>query len=213
MIKKKVFILMTSMTMLLGLTACIENNATDERQDGLVATNGCVDIRDLPSAIVEEVVPLGDFKAQDFDENTITNDIFADYDLTMINLWTTSCGYCIEEMPVLNELREELQDEGKRFNVISICMDIGDTESIKATNLNKAKEIINKTGVNYPNLIPDSVLLEGRLKDIQAFPESFFVDKEGNVISQPYVGALSKNHWRVTIENEIDKFSKSTDKE
>lgn len=55
----------------------------------------------------------------------------------------------------------------------------------------------NRTGL--------SVLLEGRLKGIQAFPESFFVDSEGNVVSEPYVGAMPKNHWRVTMKNEIEK--------
>ncbi|MEG0020092.1 MAG: TlpA disulfide reductase family protein, partial [Oscillospiraceae bacterium] len=75
---------------------------------------------------------------QDFEGNTITKDIFADYDLTMVNLWATTCGYCIEEMPELNELRKELQDEGKSFNIISICMDIGSTDERKDANFEKA---------------------------------------------------------------------------
>lgn len=154
-------------------------------------------------------VPLGDFSAQDFDGNAVSNNIFADYDLTMVNLWTTTCSYCIEEMPILNELRKEFQDAGVRFNIISVCMDVGDTENINDANLKKAKEIINKTGVKYLTLIPDSVLLEGRLNGIQAFPESFFVDSEGNVVSEPYVGAMPKNHWRVTMNNEIDKIIQS----
>ncbi len=152
-----------------------------------------------------EPVPLGSFSAMDFDGNTVTNDIFAEYDLTMVNLWTTTCGYCIEEMPVLNELRKEFQDDGTSFNIISVCMDIGSAEEINDANLKKAKEIIEKAGVEYANLIPDSVLLEGRLNGIQAFPESFFVDREGNVVSEPYVGAMTKNHWRVTMKNEIEK--------
>lgn len=152
-----------------------------------------------------EPVPLGDFSAKDFEGNTVTRDIFGDYDLTMVNLWTTTCGYCIEEMPVLNELRTEFQNDGVNFNIISVCMDLGSTEETNDENLEKAREIIEKAGVEYVNLIPDNVLLEGRLKGIQAFPESFFVDSEGNVVSAPYVGAMSKNHWRVTMKNEIDK--------
>ena len=70
-------------------------------------------------------VSLGDFSAQDFDGNAVSKDIFADYDLTMVNLWTTTCSYCIEEMPILNELRKEFQDDGVRFNIISVCMDVG----------------------------------------------------------------------------------------
>ena len=158
-------------------------------------------------------VPLGDFAAQDFDGNAVSKDIFADYDLTMVNLWTTTCSYCIEEMPILNELRKEFQDDGVRFNIISVCMDVGNTNEINEDSLKKAKEIIKTAGVEYPTLIPDSVLLEGRLKDIQAFPESFFVDSEGNVVGEPYVGAMPKNHWRVTMKNEIEKSDQKGDEE
>lgn len=125
----------------------------------------------------------------------------------LVNLWTTTCSYCIEEMPVLEELRKEFQEQGVRFNIISVCMDIGSTEAPDDANLKKAKEIIEKTGVSYTNLLPDSVLLEGRLEGIQAFPESFFVDSQGNVVSEPYVGAMPKNHWRVTMKNEIDRMA------
>lgn len=160
-----------------------------------------------------EPVPLGDFSAQDLEGNPVTKDVFADYDLTMVNLWTTTCGYCNEEMPILNELREEFQNDGVSFNIISICMDIGDTDEINAEGLEKAKEIIETAGVTYPTLIPDSVLLEGRLNGVQAFPESFFVDWDGNVVSEPYVGALPKNHWRVTMQNEIEKIAQNGDQE
>lgn len=208
---RKTIILLGAIIMSLSIVACSNKISTD---NGDISDKKVADIKTTEPSMEGSIkTPLGDFSAQDFDGNTVENDIFSDYDLTMINLWTTSCGYCIEEMPILDELRKELQDEGKSFNIISICMNVGNTEEITDESLKKAKEIINKTGINYKNLIPDKVLLEGRLKGIQAFPESFFVDKEGNVVSQPYVGALSKNHWRVTIDNEIDKFNKSIDKE
>lgn len=158
-------------------------------------------------------VSLGDFSALDFDGNAVSKDIFADYDLTMVTLWTTTCSYCIEEMPVLNELRKEFQDNGVRFNIISVCMDVGNTDEINEDSLKKAKEIIKTAGVEFPTLIPDSVLLEGRLKGIQAFPESFFVDSEGNVVSEPYVGAMPKNHWRVTMKNEIEMITQKGNEE
>lgn len=203
---KKMMTLLLALTMVLSLAACSSKPSINGGSDEVAAS-------EKPSTESTVKTPLGDFSAQDFEGNTITKDIFADYDLTMVNLWTTTCGYCIEEMPVLNELRKELQAEGKSFNIISVCMDIGNTEERKDANFEKAKEIIGTTGVEYPNLIPDSVLLEGRLKGIQAFPESFFVDREGNVVSEPYVGALPKNHWKVTMNNEIEKISQSAEKE
>lgn len=211
---KKFITLLLALSMVLSLAACGSKPSTEDSKDSSISSGDkATPLPEEPSTEGTIKTPLGDFSAHDFEQNTITKDIFADYDLTMVNLWTTTCGYCIEEMPVLNELRDELQEEGKSFNIISVCMDIGNTEEIKDANFEKAKEIIKVTGVKYPNLIPDSVLLEGRLNGIQAYPESFFVDKEGNVVSEPYVGALSKNHWRVTINNEIEKNSQSEEKE
>lgn len=199
---KRVITFFLALTMAISLVACGNKSVND----GVSSSD---DMSQSPPPATDktefEPVSLGDFSAQDFDGNTVTKDVFADYDLTMINLWTTTCGYCIEEMPVLNELRKEIQNDSVRFNIISVCMDIGNTEKINEANLNKAKEIIEKAGVEYLNLIPDNVLLEGRLKGIQAFPESFFVDRQGNVVSEPYVGAMSKNHWHVTMDNEIKK--------
>lgn len=198
------------LTMTLSLSACGKSD-TDK---GTSITDSNTR-QESSSSEQSEFVPvsLGNFSAKDFEGNTVTKDIFADYDLTMVNLWTTTCSYCIEEMPVLNELRKEFQDDGVRFNIISVCMDVGNTEEINDTGLKKAKEIVEKAGAEYPALIPDSVLLEGRLKGIQAFPESFFVDREGNVVSEPYVGAMPKNHWRVTMKNEIEKNRKEGNKE
>ena len=207
---KKIISLCLLLTMALSLTACGTSGTSGESslQDGAAQQETSAEEQET-----FEPVPLGDFSAQDLEGNTVTKDIFADYDLTMVNLWTTTCGYCIEEMPILNELREEFQKDGVSFNIISICMDIGDTEEIDEEGLKKAKEIIETAGVTYPTLIPDSVLLEGRLNGVQAFPESFFVDREGNVISEPYVGALPKNHWRVTMQNEIEKIAQNGDQE
>lgn len=211
---KKIITLLLASTMVMSLAACGSKQSTHgEEGTSISSESGNITLPEEPSTESTVKTPLGDFSAQDFEGNIITKDIFADYDLTMVNLWTTTCGYCIEEMPVINELRKEFQNEGKSFNIISICMDIGNTDERKDANFEKAKEIIKVAGVTYPNLIPDSVLLEGRLKGIQAYPESFFVDKEGNVVSEAYVGALSKNHWKVTMNNEIEKISQSAEKE
>lgn len=191
-----------AMTMILALAAALNLCAC---ANGSPAGD---ETRQEPSTTLSQrpdPVPLGDFSALDFEGNPVTKEIFAQYDLTMVNLWTTTCGYCIEEMPVLAELRKEFQDAGTSFNIISICMDVGSTQQQNEANLEKAQQIIEKVGVDYPNLIPDSVLLEGRLKGVQAFPESFFVDSEGNVVSEPYIGAMQKNHWRVTMNNEIQR--------
>ena len=200
---KKIIVTALAITLITGLTACSSNTASD--QINSTATSQTTSKEEAEF----EPTPLGDFSALDFTGNPVTKEVFSDYDLTMVNLWITTCSYCIQEMPDLNELRDELKDEGKSFNIINICMDVGNTHKIKDMNLATAKEIIEKTGVTYLSLIPDSVLLEGRLNGIQAFPESFFVDCHGNVVSEPYVGALSKDQWRETINSEIEKITQT----
>ena len=211
---KKMISVFLLLVMALSLASCGKSNTNADTNGGASTTVAEAQQGSSTSEQNEsKPVSLGDFSAQDFDGNAVSKDIFADYDLTMVNLWTTTCSYCIEEMPILNELRKEFQDDGVRFNIISVCMDVGNTNEINEDSLKKAKEIIKTAGVEYPTLIPDSVLLEGRLKGIQAFPESFFVDSEGNVVSDPYVGAMPKNHWRVTMKNEIEKIAQKGNEE
>ena len=141
---KKVITLILALTMVFSLAAC--GNAAGNNEGGSASGDDTSQSQPPETDKTEfEPVPLGDFSAQDFDGNAVTKDVFADYDLTMVNLWTTTCGYCIEEMPVLNELRKEFQDKGVRFNIISVCMDIGSTEEINDANLKKAKEIIENS--------------------------------------------------------------------
>ena len=60
------------------------------------------------------------FTTVDMEGNEVTEAIFADYDLTMVNIWATWCGYCIEEMPSFPKLKEMLPDN---VNLITICED------------------------------------------------------------------------------------------
>lgn len=186
---KKILIIGLSALMILSSVACTggENTYTAEKF---------------------EPYSIGDFSAQNLEGETITKDIFSDYDLTMVNLWTTTCPYCINEMPYFEELRQEFADEGKSLNIIGICLDAGKVGEINEDYLATAKEVVDKTKVTYTNIIPDDVLIETRLKEVQSVPESFFVDSEGNIVSAPYMGANSKDNWSEIMNNELEKITK-----
>lgn len=198
---KKLVVMIISFALITSISACGNENINQES----VSVDRKEDDTDKEEKEDFEIVNIGTFKAENFNGETVTEEIFGEYDLTMVNLWTTTCTYCIQEMPHLEELRKEYQDAGTSFNIISVCMDLGKVDDKNQDNLATAKEIIEKTEVTYENLIPDDALLNGRLKDIQAFPESFFVDREGNIVSEPYIGANSKNHWRVVMNKELGK--------
>lgn len=138
---------------------------------------------------------LGEFSIKDVNDETYTQEMFADYDLTMVNVFTTWCTPCINEIPDLGKLYEEMKDQG--VNIVGIALDtVGSSE-----NVEKAKILAEKTGVSYPFLIPDEGYLGGRLAGINAVPETFFVDREGNIVGDTYSGSRSYEDWKLIIEN------------
>ena len=75
--------------------------------------------------------------------------------------------------------------------------------------IEKAKLIQAKTKAGYPFLIPDSSYLNGRVKNLQAMPETFFVDKNGNIVGDSYSGSRSLKDWKEIVEKEQKKLKES----
>lgn len=149
---------------------------------------------------VSEGGSLGEFSMEDVNGGTYTQEMFADHDLTMINVFTTWCSPCIREIPDLEKLSKEM--EGQGVQVIGIVLDVAgnaDEETIE-----KAKLLAEKTGASYPFLIPDASYLNGRLAGISAVPETFFVDKEGNIVGETYSGSRSFEDWKGIVEKELE---------
>lgn len=151
-----------------------------------------------------ELSTIGDFQATDLDGNPVTSDILADYDLTVINVWTTWCSPCIEELPYLAELAEEMKDQG--VQIIGIVADVVDPATGEANQetLEFAKAIRDKTGVQYPVLLPDEVLSSGILAGIPGFPKTFFVDKDGDLVKDT-LGSRSKDQWAQLITETLEQ--------
>ena len=145
---------------------------------------------------------VGEFSMQDIEGETYTQEMFADYDLTMVNVFTTWCTPCVNEIPDLQKLWEDMSDQG--VNVVGIALDcidgFGNTDE---EAVEKAKLLAEQTGVSYPFLIPDSSYLNGRLAEIMAVPETFFVDREGNIVGETYSGSRSLEDWKDIAEAEL----------
>ena len=75
-----------------------------------------------PKSVVERGGDFSSFKTYDIDGNVVTQDIFKDFDLTMINIWGTYCSPCIREMPDLGEIHDEYKD--RKVNVVGIVIDV-----------------------------------------------------------------------------------------
>lgn len=146
---------------------------------------------------------LGEFSLQDITGKMYTQEMFQGVKLTMINVFTTWCTPCINEIPDLEKLYGEMADQG--VNVVGIVLDAAGTEgSQKEEILEKAKLLAERTGASYPFLIPEADTFNGRLSGITAVPETFFVDHNGNITGSTYSGSHSLEDWKSIVNKELD---------
>lgn len=146
---------------------------------------------------------VGTFETTDIDGNTYTEAVFADYDLTLVNAFTTWCSPCVNEMPELEQLYQEMKDQG--VGVVGMVMDaVNEDGTASEETVKKAQALKEKTGVTYPLLIPDAGKLNGRVQGLQSFPESFFVDKDGNIVSDAIMGSKDLEGWKEAVEQQLE---------
>lgn len=168
-----------------------------------------LDLENGYSAFAEDRVyglaSVGSFTTTDVQGNTVTQDIFAEYDLTLVNIFATWCSPCVQEMPELEKLRQEYADRGIRLGVIAVVLDAKTASGIDADTVALANRLQERSGAQFPFLIPDETDMNGRLTGIQSVPESFFVDSQGNIVSDPYIGARSQADWAKVVEQELSE--------
>ncbi|MBW9155637.1 TlpA family protein disulfide reductase [Clostridium tagluense] len=139
------------------------------------------------------------FKLKDLDGNEVSSEIFNKNKLTMVNLWATYCGYCIDEMPILQSLNQELAND--KFGILGVVGDVYAKDAVDKTLLEKAKKIVAEKGVLFTNVIPDDVMkYDGPLGYISGYPTSFFVDSKGNIVGDIIVGDKTKAEYKQIIE-------------
>lgn len=144
-------------------------------------------IRFLPVELESDETNVGSvmpaFTTTDLTGQEISSDIFTKKDLTVVNLWGTFCGPCIEEMPELAKLSEKYADTVQFLGIV------GDIDGQKDTkHLELAKTITGKAGVTYPNLVVNDDLKD-LLSGVIGYPTTIFVDRNGNIVGDPIVGS------------------------
>ena len=155
----------------------------------------------------EDVKSVGKFETTGIDGKTYTEKVFSDYDLTLVNVFTTWCSPCVKEIPELQELYKEMKDKG--VGVAGVVLDTTDEKGNQDEEaVKKAGILQEKTKAKYPFLIPDTTMMNGRLQGISAFPETFFVDKDGNIVGDTYTGSHTLDEWKEIVEKELKNVSK-----
>ena len=177
----------------------------------LVLLGGCAgDSSELPaeaapetdtadvSAGQEETAPIFiAFEGTDLDGNTVSQEIFTQSKLTMVNVWATYCNPCLREMPALGELAEDYAPE--TFQIIGIVSDVleGDDQSL-------VEKLVQQTGAAYPHLLLNESLYYGLLLDVTAVPTTFFIDGNGAIVDT-VIGAMEKSAWEEKINGLLEE--------
>ena len=121
------------------------------------------------------------FTTTDFDGNTVTSEeIFGQHEITMVNVWATWCGWCIGELAELEKINNNLASID--CGIVGFCGDANSPETLA-----EAKSLLNDNGVTYLNICPFDGWEE--IFDMTGWPTSFFVDRNGKIVTTPISGA------------------------
>ena len=179
----------------------LEQETQEESQEELQEETDSEGSQETDQKVVDntetsEVGEFSSFTSYDLAGNEVTQEVFAEADLTVLNIWGTFCGPCIREMPDLGEIAEEYKDMG--VQIIGLASDVYDESDIE-----KANEIIEKTNANYLHLLPTQDLYDIYLKNVMAIPETLFLDKDGYILDS-ITGARDKETWISLIDAALE---------
>ena len=140
------------------------------------------------------------FEGKDFDGNSVDSSIFSKNAVTVVNYWFSGCAPCVGELPELNELNEKLKAKGGAVIGINTETLNGDASAIA-----EAQEILKKQGASYQNIYFDPSSEAGKMAmDIVSFPTTIVVDRNGNIIGEPLLGAISNEQVLKELQARID---------
>lgn len=124
-----------------------------------------------------------EFTAENLALESVDSSIFSEKDLTVLNVWGTFCGPCINEMPELGEWQRELPENVQIIGLVADVAGKEDKEHIELANM-----ILEKTNAQFTNIIPNNDFAE-LLSGVVGVPTTFFINKEGKIVGKPIVGA------------------------
>ena len=153
--------------------------------------------------MLEEKYPeIGEQPSEDLDGNDVKSDtLFSEHAVTLVNFWFTTCGPCVEELGALDALNKELQEkDGALVGVNTFTLD-GNEKAIA-----EAKEVLKKKGASYQNVYFDSESDAGTFATgVYAYPTTYVVDREGNLVGDPIVGAITEPKQKEALQKLIDQ--------
>ena len=142
------------------------------------------------------------FDGKDLDGNTVKSDeLFSANAVTVVNFWFTTCNPCVGELSELDTLNKELAEKGGSLIGVNTFTLDGDE-----TAISEAKDVLAKKGATYQNVYFDSDGEAGKFTtNIFAYPTTYVVDRSGNIVGEPIVGAITEKKQAETLQKLIDQ--------
>ena len=142
------------------------------------------------------------FEGKDLDGNTVKSDeLFSGNTVTVVNFWFTTCNPCVGELAELDALNEELAEKGGSLIGVNTFTLDGDEAAIS-----EAKDVLAKKGATYQNVYFDSDGEAGKFTtNIFAYPTTYVVDRSGNIVGEPIVGAITEKKQAETLQKLIEQ--------
>lgn len=142
------------------------------------------------------------FDGKDLAGNEVkSSTLFGENTVTVVNFWFTTCSPCVGELAELEALNKQLAEKGGAVvGINSFTLD-GDK-----TTIAEAKDILAKKGVSYKNIWFDSKSEAGEFTSgLYSYPTTYVVDKNGNIVGEPIVGAITGQKQAQTLQKLIDQ--------
>lgn len=142
------------------------------------------------------------FEGMDLEGNAVkSEELFGGNAATVVNFWFTTCGPCVGELSELDALNKELADKGAALVGINAFTIGGDPATIA-----DAKEVLTKKGAAYRNVYFDAESEAGKFAEgVYAFPTTYVVDRSGNMVGEPVVGAVTDPKQKKAVWELVDK--------
>ena len=142
------------------------------------------------------------FEGKDLNGNTVkSDDLFSKNAVTVVNFWFTTCNPCVGELSELDALNKELAEKGGALIGVNTFTLDGDEAAIS-----EAKDVLAKKGATYQNVYFDSDGEAGKFTtNIFAYPTTYVVDRSGNIVGEPIVGAITEKKQAETLQKLIEQ--------
>ena len=142
------------------------------------------------------------FEGKDLDGNPVKSDeLFSGNAVTVVNFWFTTCNPCVGELAELDALNKELAEKGGSLIGVNTFTLDGDEAAIS-----EAKDVLAKKGATYQNVYFDSDGEAGKFTtNIFAYPTTYVVDRSGNIVGEPIVGAVTEKKQAETLQKLIEQ--------